>query len=176
MPKSTKQFTKLLKILLALVACNIIVLFVVNRMETGKNPRLYVVQSDSMRPAITTGDLIATVPMENYNVGDVITFHELDRDLVVTHRIVEATAVGQSFVYQTKGDANEDADTNPVAHEDVYGKQVLRLPYVGYVSAFAQTTPGFMLIVIIPALIIIANETKTLVTTIHQLRTEKGTK
>lgn len=169
----TTVIPKLLKILFALVVCNIILLFVFNRLETGQNPRLYVVKSDSMRPAVATGDLIFTLPVTAYKTGDIITFLDIDRDLVVTHRVIGAVSISQSFAYQTKGDANESPDTNTVAHKDVYGKMMLRVPYAGYVSTFVQTVPGFMLFVIIPALLIIGHETKTIYTTIRQTRTQK---
>lgn len=164
---------KLLKVLLALVACNIVLLFIFNHIETGQFPRLYVVQSGSMQPAMATGDLIFTFPNAQYRPGDIITFLDTDRDLVVTHRVTETTTTGQTVTYQTKGDANESPDTNRVAHENVYGKMMLRLPYAGYMSSFIQTVPGFMLFVIIPALIIIAHETKTIAITINQLRVGK---
>lgn len=173
MTNNTNLFTKILKILLALVACNIILLFVFNRLDTGQSPRLYTVQSDSMRPAILTGDLILTFPVTEYHEGDVITFQDRDRDIVVTHRIAAIARNGATLTYTTKGDANEDIDTNPVLYGDIYGKVSLRLPYAGYVTAFARTVPGFVLIVIIPALLIIGHETKTIYTTIRQTRTQK---
>lgn len=173
MTNNTNIFTKILKILVALVACNIILLFVFNRLDTGQSPRLYTVQSDSMRPAILTGDLILTFPVTEYHEGDVITFQDRDRDIVVTHRIAAIARNGATLTYTTKGDANEDIDTNTVAHKDVYGKMMLRVPYAGYVSTFVQTVPGFMLFVIIPALLIIGHETKTIYTTIRQTRTQK---
>ncbi len=171
--KPTLLIPKLIKLSLVLIVCNLVLLVLSYQRDTGRLPGLYIVQSDSMHPAIATGDLIFTIPASTYKPGDVITFWDTDRDITVTHRIVDKAYANETHIYQTKGDANEDLDTNPVMYENILGKTVLRIPYIGYVSAFSRTIPGFILIVIVPALVIIGYELKNISTAVRELRTKK---
>lgn len=95
----------------------------------------FIVQSGSMEPAINTG-AIAFVNTKNKNVqlNDIITFKlvsESGKETVVTHRIVD---IQNEFLY-TKGDANENADLSPIKREQVIGKFVIQIPYIGYFMA-----------------------------------------
>ena len=44
--------------------------------------------------------------------------------------------------FTTKGDANDTVDGAPVAFENLIGKPVLTIPYLGYFSNFIQSPPG----------------------------------
>ena len=48
--------------------------------------------------------------------------------MVVTHRIVEKSEEG----YHTKGDANEEEDAGIVSEEQVIGKVIAVLPWLGF--------------------------------------------
>lgn len=94
--------------------------------------------------------------MESYGVGDVITFGPRSKTKPpTTHRIIEVKADG-NFV--TKGDANDDEDMRTVSRYEVIGKVLFSIPYVGYAVAAAQKPWGFVVIVVIPAVIIIWEE------------------
>lgn len=80
----------------------------------------YVLVSGSMTPAIPTGSVVydRAVPVEELEVGDVITFvppPQFEIKTPVTHRIVDISSaepghpVGER-VYRTKGDANASPD------------------------------------------------------------------
>ncbi|MET0735246.1 MAG: signal peptidase I [Microbacterium sp.] len=72
-----------------------------------------VVISGSMEPEIMTGDLlIATrVPVEELEVGDVVSLDSELTDNLVTHRIQAIAPSGDgAYVVTMKGDANEFAD------------------------------------------------------------------
>ena len=73
----------------------------------------------------------------------------------------------------TKGDANETADLEPVPANNIVGKTVFSLPYAGYVINFAQTTTGYITIFIVPALLIIAFETRNLIRYTSELDKQK---
>jgi signal peptidase len=111
---------------------------------------MYVVRSDSMKPVFAAGDLIIAKPSSSeIKVGSIITFQKGAE--LVTHRVIELTENGVI----TKGDANEDADTGTVALSQVKGSYFMKLPYVGYVSAFVQTRTGWLLAVLIPAVLLL---------------------
>lgn len=134
-----------------------------------------IVQSGSMEPAIQTGAMIVVAPAATYTVGDVITFgDDTATKIPTTHRIiaVETSELGRTL-YQTKGDANEEADPIPVRPTDIIGKVWFDMPFVGYVLEFARTPLGYGLLVGIPALIIVLDAFADITWEIHKHRARK---
>lgn len=130
-----------------------------------------IVKSGSMEPSIPTGALVLIKPHATYAVGDVITFGEDTTSKVpTTHRIASVSGVGESAVYTTKGDANEEADPEPVGHSGVIGKVLLSVPYAGFVLDFARRPLGFALLIGLPALLIIIDELLTIGSEVRRLR------
>jgi len=122
-------------------------------------PKFFIVESGSMEPAIHTGSIVMITRTDDYKVGDVITFGANDKIRVpTTHRIQEIKQAGEIKTYVTKGDANNAPDMREVKQEEILGKVVLTIPYVGYVVAMAKRPYGFLAILIIPAIIIIYGE------------------
>lgn len=113
------------------------------------------VLSGSMEPAYHVGSLVYVreTKADQIQVGDTITFH-LNEDTMVTHRVVSKDEESQSF--KTKGDANNVEDSSAVAYEQVVGKVIFNIPYLGYAASFLSTKTGFITLVsvIILALII----------------------
>ena len=116
--------------------------------------RLDVVQSGSMSPAIQVGDLVITSPCEpeDIRVGDVICFRS--GGTLVCHRVIAVDGSDQAF--STKGDANEDPDPVPVAHDDVVGRATAGVPLLGYVVSFLRGPFGCALMVLLAVLILVA--------------------
>ena len=110
----------------------------------------FVVLSGSMEPALSPGDVVivdASVPVE---VGDVITYRTGADTVPTTHRVVGVQDGG----YETKGDANENADTGLVAPEGVIGGVVLTIPVVGHVILWANTPVGYVTLVVAPLVLL----------------------
>ena len=113
-----------------------------------------IVLTDSMYPEIQSGDLIICQQeeAEDLQVGDVIAFFDPagNGSTIVTHRIenVEAGEAGLEFI--TKGDANNVADAKAVPAEDVVGVYRARIPGVGNVAMFMQTSAGLVVCVVLP--------------------------
>ncbi len=110
---------------------------------------LYVVRSGSMAPAINTSDVVITGPVSaagSIKPGVIVTY-ELGIELV-THRVVSIN--GDTLI--TKGDANEDPDSNPVRLSQVKGSYLFKIPYVGYFTSFVRTRVGWFLAIIVPAI------------------------
>jgi signal peptidase I len=131
---------------------------------TSRIPRFYIVQSGSMKPAIKTGSIVVSLPSDNYFQGDVITFSPRDKsNNLITHRVVFKKYTEESSpTYLTAGDANEDLDSWEITNANIIGKNVLTLPYLGYLANFAKTPQGFLILVIVPATIVIYEEIKNL--------------
>lgn len=108
--------------------------------------QVYTVLSGSMEPNYHVGSIIyvkETAP-EELKVGDAISFM-ISENTVATHRIIEILPDEDDpdvIRFRTKGDNNDIADTNPVHCNNVLGKVVGTIPYLGYVSDFVQNPPG----------------------------------
>lgn len=120
----------------------------------------FIILSGSMEPKIHTGSVVAVKVQSEYQVGDVITFGEnTKKKKPTTHRIIEIKKDSKDQVtYITKGDANNSPDQQPVKEDEVLGKVFLTIPYIGYAVAATQKPIGFILIVIVPAIIVIYDE------------------
>ncbi len=118
--------------------------------------RSFVVLTGSMEPNIPVGSLIFTQKQEGYKKGDVIAFSQ--GDINVTHRIVGIKNNFGRNGYQTKGDANNTPDKTLVNSKDVLGKSIFLVPFIGRLVNFLRTPQGFVLLIIIPAILIIISE------------------
>ena len=126
-------------------------------MLAGRAP--LIVLTDSMYPKIESGDLIVIKSEEPNNivVGDVISFFDPDGNgtSVVTHRVVEILTDG-GLKFRTKGDANNTEDQTPVPAENLVGKwNGFKIHGAGNVAMFLQTTPGLIVCVAVPAVLLI---------------------
>ncbi len=126
---------------------------------------LFVVQSGSMEPAIPmasvvltkpTADFAAPLPSPRFLKGDVVTFSS--GSSLVSHRVVETVEKNGQFFYETKGDANNEADQTLVAEKAVVGKVKLTVPYLGRFVNFAKQPLGYFLMILIPSLYVILSE------------------
>ncbi len=147
--------------------------------------QFFAVTSGSMEPAISTGSIISVgkYNLEELQEGDIITYNVKanteDKPAIVTHRIHKIDKVEQqqsanfdgeqvdkksiTYTIKTKGDANSEPDTYDLGPNNIIGKYKWHIPYIGYVSAYAQTAQGFITLVILPATILIVWEIISLV-------------
>jgi signal peptidase len=121
--------------------------------------RVDAVFSGSMEPEIMVGSIIVTRPVEaeTIKVGEIITFKSPLSEIPTTHRVVSVEK-GSELRFQTKGDANEDADPVTIPAQNVMGKVCFHMPYLGYVSQFTKTPLGFILLLCVPGLTIMVME------------------
>jgi signal peptidase len=127
----------------------------------GINLDARVVQSGSMEPAITTGSVIFILPAKEYVVDDIITYRMNEQETPTTHRVVDIDEETGTFI--TKGDANTSNDMGRVKKENIIGSVRFHIPFLGYVINFAKQPLGFFLLVILPAIIISADEVKKII-------------
>ncbi|GAB4259546.1 signal peptidase I [Thermincola ferriacetica] len=128
--------------------------------------KMMVVLSGSMSPAFEAGDVIVVSGAKKkdaYQKGDVITFKDPEDDKrIVTHRVVEVIREGKQVSYRTKGDANDAADQKPVPAANVIGQQKWHIPYFGRVVEFAKTRQGLVWMIIVPGIVIILSELRSI--------------
>lgn len=121
--------------------------------------RMLVVQSGSMAPTIGTGSLVINKSERTYQIDDIVTFKNREKlTETTTHRIVEIENQGNVELFTTQGDANNAPDSTKLTEDRILGRVVFAIPYFGYLVAFSRTTPGLIILIIIPATIIIYDE------------------
>jgi signal peptidase I len=157
----------------------VIMIFTIVSMATlNKNDRnifgfkFLIVQSDSMSPSeknadddvhFRAGDIIIIKDVENawaLQPGDVISFtsfSEVSYMETVTHMIYEVKKDNNGRVvgYVTYGTNTGAIDDAVVEPEYILGKYTGKLPAVGHVFAFIKSTPGYIVCILVPFLLLI---------------------
>jgi signal peptidase len=131
--------------------------------KKGENPpfNLYTIISPSMTPNIKVYDVVFVrkTDTENLKENDVITFYSTNSyfgNTPITHRIVEVLEVpDRGKMYRVKGDANETADEEKVYPSNIIGKVMFKIPQLGKLQFFLTTKGGWLVAILIPALIIV---------------------
>ena len=144
-----KGISRLVSVMLALLVAGLV--FVHFSPDYG----MYLVSSESMKPAINMGDGVVTGPLGGPFNGEVkpgtVVTYERGTELV-THRVLSID--GDTLI--AKGDAVEDPDPRPVSVSDVAGVYLFKVPYIGYLANFIGTKVGWFLVIIIPAMLLVA--------------------
>lgn len=125
----------------------------------------FLVLSGSMVPAFAPGDVIFVeeVPTDSLHVGDVITYQITPGSrTLITHRIIEVLSDGEAVRYRTQGDANEDVDPWVVKQEAIVGVYENKLPYWGLLLKLVRSKIGYLIFILVPAMIVIGKEFTTL--------------
>jgi len=94
---------------------------------------IVAVESNSMIPVFSQGDILLLQGQASYSVGDVIVFSPSPQATPVVHRIVEINPDG---TYQTKGDANNSQlpFEKKISEGQIHGKVILIVPYLGWIK------------------------------------------
>lgn len=151
-------------ILIPILAINL-TLIAKSMLNKDEVPRLggyfpLIVLTDSMYPEIESGDLIICrqVEPEELEAGDIISFFdpEGNGNTILTHRIESMEGSGEELLFTTRGDANNTADAASVPAEKVVGVYLTRIPDLGHVAMFMQTSTGLIVCVVLPLVLMIA--------------------
>ncbi len=136
------------------------------------NYKIFIVQSGSMEPTIKTGSIVIVRAAPEYKKGDIITFGKISKNKIpTTHRILEIKKYpNNKIAYITKGDANNSADMREVNKKNVIGKVIFSILYLGYILVAVKTPLGFFSVIIIPAFLIIFDETKKIKQEIKKIK------
>lgn len=119
-----------------------------------------IVLTDSMYPIIESGDLIICqgAEPEEIQVGDVIAFFDPagNGTTIVTHRVIEVTEQNGELAWRTKGDNNNTEDRLAVTADKLVAVyEGTRIPGFGNVALFMQSTPGLIVCVVCPILLLV---------------------
>lgn len=122
----------------------------------------FIVRSDSMSATdFNAGDLILVkeVDPSTLQEGDIISFISGNSESfgeVATHKIRKITEDDNGNpAFITYGTTTDTDDESLVTYESVLGKYVKTLPSAGRLFAFIKTTPGYIVCIFLPFLILI---------------------
>ena len=119
--------------------------------------KILQVMSGSMSGEFETGDTILIKEIKNegdLKIGVVITYR-IEKNTMVTHRIVNITKIGEKLNYTLKGDANNTEDSEKVTFSNVEGIYVRKLNLIGKLINFMQKPYGMVIIFTTPILLIL---------------------
>lgn len=118
-----------------------------------------IVLTGSMEPEISSGDMIIVKQIDSADVKekDVIAFFDPDGNgqSILTHRVVGITEKDGQRAFITKGDANNGEDRLPAEADSLVGIYMFRIPGLGNVAMFMQTTAGLIVCVVLPLLLLV---------------------
>jgi signal peptidase len=170
-----KIFSKVVSGLIIAFLLVVVLFLIASVVPVPGNIRVFNVLTGSMEPTIKAGSMVVVRPAENYKIGDIITFNPVGKldTTPITHRIHEMKVENGNPVYITKGDANEVQDLTEIRQNQIIGKMIFRVPFIGAVVNVAKTPIGFTLLIIVPAVIFIYEELKKIYREIRKSKTKK---
>lgn len=168
--KTEKAIRKILKtILLAflimLLSINLIMLYQKNVLKEEipriGNIAVFNIVSKSMENTINVNDLIVIKQCQENEIQkqDIITYKKED-GTVVTHRVLRISKEGGQNIYTTKGDNNEIEDSEPIKHNQVYGKYLFKISNAGNIVEALQKNNGLISVALIIIILIILKNSK----------------
>ena len=131
----SNRIKKIIFIFLILIIYNIVLLYISNIDRTGTfsffSYKAYIISTTSMEPELKVGDviIIKKAKEEDLKTGDIITY-KLDNNERVTHRISQIIETEEKK-YITKGDNNNIEDSKILTINDIEGKEIIKIPYLG---------------------------------------------
>ena len=168
MKKAWDIISTVLVWILVIVAVAMMIFTVVSVNTFDRNDRdlfgfkAFIVRSDSMsKTDFDAGDLILVkeVDPSTLKEGDIITYQSQGMENygeIVTHKIrrMEYAPDGQP-AFRTYGTTTDTDDPALVTYSFVLGKHTATLPKVGYFFDFLKTTPGYIVCILLPFLLLI---------------------
>lgn len=143
--------------------------------------KAFIALSDSMsKTDFDAGDLVLVkeVDPSTLQVGDIISYQSTNVENygeIVTHKIREITTDAENnpgfITYGTTTDTN---DENIVTYSFVLGKYQTRLPAVGRLFQFLKSTPGYIVCILLPFMILILMQGIGSVRLFRQYKKEKA--
>ena len=127
--------------------------------------KMYKVLSDSMKATdFAAGDLIFVkeVDPNTLTEGDIISYISTNTENfgeVITHKIRRLTTDGTGDPgFVTYGTTTDTDDAIIVTYPYILGKYTGRIPKLGYFFEFLRTTPGYIVCILIPFMLLILSQ------------------
>ena len=138
----------------------------IDRTDNERTLEVLIGDKKSVIKKIRGGDLIIvkTAKPEDVRIGDVISFFDpaSSTGAVVTHRVVAIEydeATDELVSFRTRGDRNLSADPDSVPKDNLVGIWTGTVfSGIGRVAMFIQSTPGLILCIAVPIILLLGAE------------------
>ena len=163
-----KKVSNILATVVTVAVLCVMVLTILSVTTVGRQTKrifgysMFIVTSDSMRATdFEAGDLIFVqeVDVQELEPGDIISYISENPDnygRTVTHKIREILKDNQgNLEFVTYGTTSGVDDEIRVTQDNVLGIYRMRVPQAGKFFYFLKTTPGYILFVLLPFLVLI---------------------
>lgn len=110
------------------------------------------VGSGSMKPALEVGDLLIVqgVPASEIKERDIIVFNQPGEKNQTIHRVTTIETLANGTIrFKTKGDANPTEDPQWIPEQNVQGRVLYRIPYIGYMKLIPAIPITIAIIIVI---------------------------
>ncbi len=150
-----------------------------NRSLFGK--KMFIVNSDSMKATdFAAGDLIFVkeVDPSTLKEGDIISYTSTNTENfgeLITHKIkkLTVTASGEpGFI--TYGTTTGEEDKTIVTYPYIVGKYTGKIAKMGYFFQFLKTTPGYIVCILVPFMLLIISQAWTSIKLFKQYKAEQN--
>ena len=123
--------------------------------------QLQVIETGSMAPRLPAGSLAVVQPIDAADVrsGMTVVFEDpAGHGSLIAHRAVKRLPSDGLPVWQTKGDANREADPYPVQATAIRGRVRWALPHLGSVASALHGPVTVVVLVGVPLAVLAATE------------------
>jgi len=114
-----------------------------------------------MSPALELGDLIIVqgIPPTNIQVGDIIVFNSPQGTRTI-HRVTRIQTLPNGTIqFKTKGDANPTEEPYWTPEQNVHGRVLYRISYIGWL-AVDPTIPIIIVVILVIIILVWPEKTK----------------
>jgi len=121
-------------LVVAIVIFTFVLSYIGMRIYLATDSPLIVIASGSMSPALEVGDMVIVqgVPPSSIKVGDIIVF-DSPENVRTIHRVIEIQALPNGTLqFKTKGDANKIEDPYMTPEQNVHGRVLFKIPWLGW--------------------------------------------
>jgi signal peptidase I len=110
------------------------------------------------------GDLIIVqgvspedIHADEYPHGDIIVFRQTTSGELIVHRAIAKVERDGKWYFQTKGDGNStpDSPSPNTPEENVEGKVIMRIPWIGHIALFMRNSSGIYIIILLIVILVI---------------------
>ena len=150
-----------------------------NRSLFGK--KMFIVNSDSMKATdFAAGDLIFVkeVDPSTLKEGDIISYTSTNTENfgeLITHKIKKLTVIASGEPgFITYGTTTGEEDKTIVTYPYIVGKYTGKIAKMGYFFQFLKTTPGYIVCILVPFMLLIISQAWTSIKLFKQYKAEQN--
>ncbi len=150
-----------------------------NRSLFGR--KMFIVNSDSMKSTdFAAGDLILVkeVDPKTLKEGDIISYTSTNTEnfgKLVTHKIRKLTTTASGDPgFITYGTTTGEDDKTVVTYPYIVGKYTGKIPKMGHFFQFLKTTPGYIVCILVPFMLLILSQAYESVKLFKQYKAEQN--